>query len=206
MTEHADLPAGEVHIIYQWSYADASARTGATGFVSADIGKVARQEDDDSFWILIATTPTWTEITGVGASGVYLALAGGTMAGAIIMADNFVTRPILKDYGLEVYAHGSVSGAVSINVENGNVQTLTVTDTTTLSITNMTASGDSCSVTVIITQDGSGGHTVNLPTAVWEGGSAPTLSAGAGEVDWITFVSLDGGSTLAGFVSGLNMS
>lgn len=74
MTEHADIPSGEVHIIYQWSYANAAARTGASGFVSADIGKVAHQQDNDSFWVLTATTPTWSEITGTGATTSFLGL------------------------------------------------------------------------------------------------------------------------------------
>jgi hypothetical protein len=53
-----------VHRPYAYSYADAAARTGATGFVSADLGKFARQLDDDSIWMLTATTPTWVRIDG----------------------------------------------------------------------------------------------------------------------------------------------
>jgi len=75
MTEHANIPAGEIHIVYQWSYANASARTGASGFVAADIGKIARQEDNNSFWVLTATTPTWAEITSTGAVTSFLNLS-----------------------------------------------------------------------------------------------------------------------------------
>lgn len=53
-----------IHIMHAYEYADAAARAAATGFVSADEGKVARQLDDDSFWILIdAGGPTWKELT-----------------------------------------------------------------------------------------------------------------------------------------------
>jgi len=43
-----------------WSYADAVARTAAAGFVASDVGKIARQLDDSSFWELTAITPTWS--------------------------------------------------------------------------------------------------------------------------------------------------
>ena len=51
---------------YAWSYADAATRNAATGFVSADIGKVARQLDNSTFWILTATTPTWNQFVYSG--------------------------------------------------------------------------------------------------------------------------------------------
>jgi hypothetical protein len=42
-----------------WTYPNAAARTGATGFVAGDIGKIAYQSDTSTFWRLTATTPTW---------------------------------------------------------------------------------------------------------------------------------------------------
>lgn len=58
-TTHGTIPAGEVHIPYNWSYADAATREAATGFVAGDVGKLALQEDTNALWILTATTPTW---------------------------------------------------------------------------------------------------------------------------------------------------
>ena len=52
------------HIPYRWSYANAGARTGAGGFVAGDVGKFARQTDNNTIWMLIATTPTWIFIGG----------------------------------------------------------------------------------------------------------------------------------------------
>lgn len=49
------------HKIENWTYANAAARTGATGFTSADIGKLAYQTDQKSYWRLTATTPTWDQ-------------------------------------------------------------------------------------------------------------------------------------------------
>lgn len=66
-TLHSDLATGQIHVAYQWSYANAAARTGAGGFVAGDVGKFARQTDDNSIWILTATTPTWVQV-GTGAT------------------------------------------------------------------------------------------------------------------------------------------
>ena len=65
---HKNIAAGDVHVPYNWSYANAAARTGATGFVAGDVGTLARQTDDNSLWMLTATTPTWVQVGGSGAS------------------------------------------------------------------------------------------------------------------------------------------
>lgn len=66
--QHSDLSTGVIHIVYNWTYADATARTSATGFVTGDIGKLARQLDNNTLWMLTATTPTWVQV-GSGATG-----------------------------------------------------------------------------------------------------------------------------------------
>lgn len=53
------------HKIENWTYADAAARTGASGFVSGDIGKIARQTDTGVYYRLTATTPTWVPMVTV---------------------------------------------------------------------------------------------------------------------------------------------
>ena len=66
---HQDFPLGQSHIVETWQYADAAARTGASGFDSLDVGKLALQLDTGTVYRLTATTPTW-------------AVWGGTEAGA----------------------------------------------------------------------------------------------------------------------------
>lgn len=63
---HKDLELAEIHQPYSWEYADAAARTGASGFSANDVGKFSRQTDEDSIWMLTATTPTWTQVNGAG--------------------------------------------------------------------------------------------------------------------------------------------
>ncbi len=63
-TEHKDLT--DAHIPYAWEYADATEREAGTGFADADVGKLARQLDDNTLWMLTATTPTWIAVGGGG--------------------------------------------------------------------------------------------------------------------------------------------
>ena len=66
---HKNLVGNDNHVIHAFTYANAAARTGATGFVAGDIGKVAKQSDNNTYWILTATTPTWVDITSTGGGG-----------------------------------------------------------------------------------------------------------------------------------------
>jgi hypothetical protein len=81
MGEHKDETTQ--HRIHTWEYANAAARTGATGFTSDDLDKVAKQTDDDTYYILTATTPTWTQIDAAG---------GGDVSGPGSSSDNAVAR------------------------------------------------------------------------------------------------------------------
>jgi len=137
--------------------------------------------------------------------GVFLPLAGGTLSGEVVAADQLITRPKLKDYGEAVNELGSIGGGTQdIDLEAGNVVTGTVdTSETTFTFSNPSASGTACSFTLILTDGGS--QTVNWPASVdWAGGTAPSLTASG--VDVLTFVTVDAGTTWFGFAAGLDMS
>ena len=65
---HSTSAIGAIHIPYNWEYADQTAREAATGFVTADLGKLARQTDSNGLFMLVATTPTWHDTGGGGGS------------------------------------------------------------------------------------------------------------------------------------------
>lgn len=139
-----------------------------------------------------------------GALAAYLPLAGGTMSGELVMADQLLTRPKIKDYGESVNAIGSIGGGTQdIDLESGNVVTGTVdTSETTFTFSNPPASGTAGSFTLILTNGGS--QTVNWPASVdWTGGVAPGLTSSG--VDVLTFLTTDGGTTWLGFIGGLDM-
>lgn len=62
-THSAQTISDGIHSPVAYSYANESARTGATGFVSTDLYKFAIQTDNNSLWMLTATTPTWVDIS-----------------------------------------------------------------------------------------------------------------------------------------------
>lgn len=61
---HKNIAPSDRHAAHNWEYANAASRTSATGFDSSDLGKIAWQLDNDSFWILKDTTPTWASFGG----------------------------------------------------------------------------------------------------------------------------------------------
>lgn len=67
--EHKVIGLGNQHRPHNWEYANAAARIADTSVVTADLKKTALQLDDNSIWILTATTPTWVQIGGLVSSG-----------------------------------------------------------------------------------------------------------------------------------------
>lgn len=63
---HKSLTVGDIHIPYQWTYANAGLREAATGFVASDVGRLALQLDTYTLWVLSAVTPTWVPVSGTG--------------------------------------------------------------------------------------------------------------------------------------------
>lgn len=67
---HGVIPIGERHAPHNWEYADAAERTAASGFVSADLNKLALQLDDGTYWRLSAISPvTWGAVGGSSSGG-----------------------------------------------------------------------------------------------------------------------------------------
>ena len=118
-------------------------------------------------------------------------------------AGNVIADAEIKDIAQTVYAHGSVSGAVTIDYENGPVQTLTAAGNITLTFTNFPASGKFGEVTLIFTNMGS--YTLTEPAAVktpveYANGNdstyAGSYSSGANNVDIDKYFTVDAGTTI----------
>jgi hypothetical protein len=61
---HSRQTAAEgIHTAISYTYVSAAARTAASGFVAADVGKIAHQTDDNTIWMLVSTAPAWVELT-----------------------------------------------------------------------------------------------------------------------------------------------
>ena len=124
-----------------------------------------------------------------------------SLGGNLDAADYIIGRPVIKDYAETVYAHGTTGGAKTIDLTNGNIQTITLNAATTFTFSNPPASGKAGSLTLIINQ-GTTAYAVTWPSSVdWSGGSAPDLSTVS--TDYVlTFLTLDAGTTWRGWLSG----
>jgi len=104
---------------------------------------------------------------------------------------------------IEEYATTGTSGAVTINLNGGNVFATPMTGAVTYTFTNPAANGLSSSFTLKVVNNGSA---ITWPGSVdWPGGTAPTLSA-SGETDVFVFFTHDGGTTWYGFTAGQAMA
>ena len=62
--QHGTITGDAVHVPYAGTFANAAARTGATGLDSTQHGKLFRQLDDNSLWMLASTSPlTWKSLS-----------------------------------------------------------------------------------------------------------------------------------------------
>lgn len=76
---------------------------------------------------------------------------------------------------------------------------------TTLTITNVQASGRTSSFVLIFTADGTA-RSVSWPSEfLWPSGTAPTLTSTNGKKDVFTVFTVDGGTTYQAFISGQNL-
>ncbi len=114
---HGDLPPGQIHVPYNWTYANASARTSAIGFGSGDVGKLALQRDTMALYMLIATVPTWQLVGGGDTTALNASnLTSGTVPDARFPA----TLPALSGANLTALASSNLTGIVpSANLGTG---------------------------------------------------------------------------------------
>lgn len=96
---HKDLVPGAgsgIHVSHAWEVVDATARN-ALGVVAADVGKIARQTGDNTFWMLAKVTGgvVWTQIGGLVApvDATYLVVSSnGTLTNeSVLTAGSNVT-------------------------------------------------------------------------------------------------------------------
>jgi hypothetical protein len=110
---HRDLEISELHRPYAFEYADATARTSATGLTALDVGKLARQLDDNSLWLLLAITPTWKDIGVSSADGDVVGPASAT-ANALARYSG-TTGKLIKNSSVTVDDSGNIATAGTVD-------------------------------------------------------------------------------------------
>ena len=160
---------------------------------------------------ILDTSPTYTlDVFGDGRFVQQLTVDAG-----IACADTVVSRPRFTDYAETLNAIGTKTAAFNIDLEDGNVQTLTMSGGGTFNIGIINAlSSHSNSVTILGTNLGSctatfyaGAHGGGGNKVYWSDGddTSNNLMTSSG-TDVVTFTTFDGGTNFYGFVAGKGMT
>ena len=128
-----------------------------------------------------------------------LPLTGGSVTGNIALNNNYLRTAILETTTEKTANIGAITGTVTINANTGPIQTATLVGNVTINTTNLSNFNTGESVTLVLTQDGTGSRalTSNLKYA----GASKTLSTAAGSIDTIS-ITYDGTNYLASLVKG----
>ena len=153
----------------------------------------------------LSVTATATELNYVDGVTSAIQTQLDAKVGATYTGDVDITGELLVDSYNETYAAvTSSSNATTVDCENGNAFSHTLTENTTFTFSNPPASGTAFSFSLEIIQDASAsGYTVSWPAAVdWPSATAPTLTATASAKDVFVFYTRDGGTNWYGFTAG----
>jgi len=121
------------------------------------------------------------------------------MQGAIL------SRPIIKDYSESYSGVSSSGGDATLDLEDGSVFSITLSEATTFIFSNPPDAGQAGALNLILTQDAAA-KTIIWPISVnWDSGAAPDLSVNSA-VYILTFLTVDAGATWYGFLSGSEMA
>jgi hypothetical protein len=151
----------------------------ANDTVSVETGGVER------FKVTDATTSVSNDLT-----------VGGVLTGSALAA-----------YREKITTVGTVSASTyNIDTDLSNIFDITLGNNVTFTFTNPPSSGFSKPVVLILRQDGTGSRTATFTGAKYTEGQLPTLSTGAGDIDVLSFFTIDGGTSWFGTFAMANVS
>ena len=127
-------------------------------------------------------------------------LAGGTYSGTVDHARNQVHQPQLQDYSEMLSTNAAATGAVTLNIANGNVFDITLTGATTLAFSNPAPTGQACSFTLIVRQDATARVITWSASVKWSSDIIPDISA-VSKTSVFTFLTVNGGTRWYGFLA-----
>lgn len=182
---HKNISLSEIHKIHNWEVSDATARN-ALSVTSGDIGKIAWQTDNDTYWALKNNSPvTWNTLGKDGSPVSNLDFNTATTA------TDSVARLKWND----------VDGTLEVGLKGGQ-STLQIGQEIVKRIYNNTGSTLTDGQVVYVTGASAGRLTVALADADFESTSHRTI----GVVTETIANNSEGFITVFGFVRGLNTS
>ena len=188
-----------------------------TTTINADNGAVSGsaglKSSADSTGVLALQTNGTTAVSVSTAQVVTLANAlpvasGGTGAttstgtGAVVLATSpTVNNPTVTNYVESVVAIGTVTSSNTLALTNGTVQTATLTASTACTFTMPTAVAGKSFILLLKQAASTGNGTATFTSVKWGTAGAPTITATAGKMDILSFVS-DGTNWYGSIVQG----
>jgi len=144
-----------------------------------------------------------------GTTAISPAISGGTISSSTIDGSAIGgSTPSTAKFTQLQESYSSISSASNILTIDTSAATVFRTvlseNVTTVTISSPPSTGTAYGMTLEIVQDaGASGYTVTWPASVkWPLQSAPTLSAGANDLDIVVLYTHDGGTTWYGFLAG----
>jgi hypothetical protein len=149
------------------------------------------------------TSPVISSITNTGT--LTLPTSSDTLVGRATtdtLTNKTVTNPTITNYVESVVSIGTVTTSNTISLTNGTVQTATLTASTACTFTMPTATAGKSFVLLLKQASATGNGTATFTGVKFGSSGSPTITATAGKMDILTFVS-DGtnwyGSASQGF-------
>jgi hypothetical protein len=183
----ASVPAGATYTIINLS-------TGAVTVESSGANTIAVLPAGSAgvFTALVATPTT--------AANWSMATPSTLAAGAALVTPT-ITNPTITGYTESVVASGVVTSSKTISLTSGTLQTATLTASTACTFTMPTAVAGTSFVLLLKQPATTGAGSATFTGVKWPGGTAPTITPTAGEMDILTFVS-DGTDWFGSFIQG----
>ena len=205
---HRNVPPSGRHPAHAFEYANAAARTGATGLTAEDVDKLALQTDTNYLYILVNHSPVmWVSVTGDAGSPDWTHVQNkpatfppdvhghdhGSMTG--LADDDHPQYALTNPNAVAVAYNAAGTTTIALNGRDEAFHTTAATGVTTWAITGAATSGKTSAFALELTNGGS--QTQTWPASVkWDGGVAPTLTAAG--LDILTFYTRDAGTTWRG--------
>ena len=118
------------------------------------------------------------------------AVTDETGSGSLVFGTSpTVNNPTITNYVESVVAIGTVTTASTLSLTNGTVQTATLTASTACTFTMPTASAGKSFILLLKQAASTGNGTATFTGVKWGTAGAPTITATAGKMDILTFVS-----------------
>ena len=112
-----------------------------------------------------------------------------------------VVNQVVINYAESVVASGTVVATKTLALNNGTVQTATLTASTACAFTMPTATAGKSFILLLKQAATTGSGTATFTNVKWSSAGAPTITAAAGKMDILTFVA-DGTNWYGSIVQG----